>query len=616
MPDLAFSAGDLVADTKRHLSIEDKGEELQRLEFALKVYIREQQDSTSNLDPYTDDDSENAQLYLIKHLRLPNTSNRSEVIEAVENKIEHLKNTTLTPSSNTVHAQMSRIKSIEVIGDFFSDQDEDTTQLWIQDINVFVGEINGYIKQYNSEEDLQNKRSLLTKINELKMAIEHNTPSDLVFYTNYSKVIHHTLSDSIMSESGKIRELDQIFNPSGDYQSRTERQKLAIMLEVMPAEYIERLAYNLIIERSDLEGSTLANLILPHEPGYAEFQDFFTRNSFVFEGGSNSLNFRITSQDGLEEFIFKFEDRMGYTKTVEDRLRQSDFNKYLTSVDGERQISCQGRTSTILLTDFYPDGNLLQYRKKLTATEEVERTALVFFSQMGEMFISLSEEDAATTDSKLTNWLIKDGQLSIADTKPFISTENGLITKDATGRDNYERHKLIGTPGYTTPEMKGSSYSSDKMNSWMYGKNLYVYMTKNPGKFTYDRACFQTPAGVQIAQLIRDLTKTNPDERPSMQEALMTLQKIKLEHNLENIQESSLEEENPHAEQIQDKIIKTRRNKQEHENAGSISRWTIFNRVDASKKVTSQYKSAQQDDKSSQQDDDETDENRNNNRRM
>ncbi|MBA2648654.1 MAG: hypothetical protein H0U75_03465 [Legionella sp.] len=280
-------------------------------------------------------------------------------------------------------------------------------------------------------------------------------------------------------------------------------------------------------------------LYAPEDPGYEQFRKvLLISNPIVFLGGGNSLNFSVSSKDNSSTFVLKVENRRGNPSDTEDFLRKrSTFRHIFAPIFAERQatsvVEGQLITRTLMITEFYPSGSLFDIMADNSKYRLFQAAADVFI-QMGTIFELLSQANHAHLDPKLENFLVSGGSLCLGDAKGILP----LTDQDVNQRylcNNW--YRLLTTSFMDPPEIRNDSFNADQAASYMFGKNLYHFLSqcstgyltnKHDGKqFDFSDPLFKTPSGKIFEYLIKELVK--PKDRLTIKEALIVLKDMNFE---------------------------------------------------------------------------------------
>jgi hypothetical protein len=282
-----------------------------------------------------------------------------------------------------------------------------------------------------------------------------------------------------------------------------------------------------------------------------EFDNFLLDNEISFLGGNNSQVFKIAPNNGSPEYVIKIVDRMGMSKLPVARLRETSLKDTLAPVIAERQciVATQFKKNVknIVITDCYPRGDLVAYSDTHVTDDESIKSAVQLYDQMLNILIKLSRNECVFPDMKNTNWLVDEhNKLVINDDKSLA-----FCNQDGTWQLNkskqYIHSEHMDPPEFINKLERGISISVDKMHAFMFGKNLYQYLTQcgdeelfaitDSTQCDFNSSIFQTAEGNNLQRLIEQLVKKTPEDRISLEEAQNQLNGVfaKLKNENRNI---------------------------------------------------------------------------------
>ena len=292
----------------------------------------------------------------------------------------------------------------------------------------------------------------------------------------------------------------------------------------------------------NLDKMQLNNLYEAEDTEEAElFKTFMFTHSIEYIGGLNSKNFQITDANG-NQYVLKVDDRLNQPRDAMDHLRTHSLKNTLTSIHTEREVTFNDLnntdiTRTLLITDFYNKGNL-EYCSSRCGNEIARlQSGLHYYQQMANILYKIKSDGCAFPDMKNTNWLINDDDtLVIADSKSFLfADQRGMLDVDTNPANTF--YIKITTRFLSPPELNQSQPCSiDKIHTYMFGKNLYQYLTqcpvdylaKNPdgSQYNFDDPIFKSVKGQRLKQLIINTVKVDPTQRPTIEGVISELEVI------------------------------------------------------------------------------------------
>lgn len=421
-------------------------------------------------------------------------------------------------------------------------------------LSRFIGEVNQDIKQLNALIDSYNKTDekpgqidTLQKISLLKQQIDNKySDKQINICSEYRREIHRNLFQELQKQFVSL-DIPSLLNV-------TQRDLNAVVPLVRADDSLPEILANMAPEKASMmlailsEGAhfdkvALSNLYVPADPGYAEFTSFLGKNTVTFLGGGNSKNFKITPNDASPPFVLKVDNRMGMPKSAEVHLRERSLQDVFTPTAAERQVTGTQQstgnkiTRTLLVTEFCSGGDLDSHSKTHGVDTNARLlSAISIYSQMGLILNGISQDGCGFPDMKNSNWLIDEhGKVRLADTKSFVFLEDNHVfdkTKNAERWFNFLSSKFMNPP-----EFACKTFSADKMHSSMLGKDLYQYLSgcsykdlhcKYAVDLPFTAPVFQTAEGKELKSLIMNMVKPNHDDRISLTEAMIQINKFQL----------------------------------------------------------------------------------------
>ncbi|MFT4060416.1 MAG: hypothetical protein QM652_12815, partial [Legionella sp.] len=419
-----------------------------------------------------------------------------------------------------------------------------STEKFIIEINNDIEKLNILIDHYNKTIDPMEQINALKKVYCFKQQIENkHSDRNISKYNAYQNEIQNNLFIQLQSEFKKhgIHSMYNIstLNPSLPIAPHSPYALPVILADMMPEKANKLL--EILSAGAMFNVNELKKLYSASEPGFVEYQHFLNNNGIQFLGGSNSKNFKIIPNDGSSPFVLKIENRMGMPKWAEEHLRVHSLREIFTPVLSARQASCVVNgtqiTRTLLITEFCSGGDLEAHSKTyLTNYSERIKSALNIYHQMATILMGISNDQCAFPDMKNTNWLIESsGMVRLADTKSFVPVDSDDHIDKSKNEEIW--FHFLSTKFMNPPEFAGSSsFSADKIHSFMLGKNLYQYLSgcnhsylkKRDNASTYDFSSpvFNNEEGKELKQLIEVMVQPNPNYRISVKQSLLELEKI------------------------------------------------------------------------------------------
>lgn len=407
-------------------------------------------------------------------------------------------------------------------------------------VNNDIAQLNQLIDAYNQSRGKTKQMELLQEIYKRRQAIEYKYNGHYVAACpSYHKEIQDKLYNELKQQFAAqgISSMRQVTSQGNHVSQNDSIASFSDILANMSPEKVSRLL-EILLEGEHFNRSKLRSLYLENEPGGKEFKQFLTQNSISFLGGNNSKNFKITPNDDSSPYVLKVDNRLGMPKSAEMHLRANSLAKTFTALEVERQacVKVNGiiEARSLLITELCNDGDIVADAMSNQSDFQRMISAVSIYTQMGQIIEGISKDGCAFPDMKNTNWLIdKNKVVRVADTKSFVFTDKDLI--DA--KKNSERGYDLLSTSYMNPKefSEESSFSADKMHSFMLGKNLYQYLSqcdnaylrgKNADSLEFDLDIFQNEIGQQFIPLIKNLVEDAPQNRLSVQDALQRLDQI------------------------------------------------------------------------------------------
>ena len=423
------------------------------------------------------------------------------------------------------------------------------------EINHDFAELNTLIDNYNDSHDKTIKLVALQKIYQQQKKIDYKFPSSCInSYPNYHTEIHNNLFSDLKKQlpSFSMTTLSQLSLP-GNHSvisaHAVETKKLAYLLESMSPEKASKML-GILSASATYDKEAFIHLYEGETTEEATlFNDFFSTHSIDFLGGSNTRNFEISLNPGREKIVLKVENRLDTPQDLEASLRkEAAFHDILTPVFAERKAyytdpddAGAAINRTVLITTYCAGGSLEANATHHTTDNEKITAALHLFTQMAEILIKMQQRGCAFPDMKNANWLVDaDEKLVIADTKSFLFSDEAIVNlNDPENRwYGFTRTSFISPPEYETA--KSLPFSADKAHAYMFGKNLYQYLTGCEYDFLMGKHCFKnsdftapiftTPEGKELKKLIITLVQPKAHERISVDKVILGLKKIESLH--------------------------------------------------------------------------------------
>ncbi|MBA2648853.1 MAG: hypothetical protein H0U75_04490 [Legionella sp.] len=437
---------------------------------------------------------------------------------------------------------------------------------FVQEVNISIQKLNSKIEPFNDltlseEARLSNLKVIYA---ELRLILKQHSNELIKYCPSFKIKFHEGLFNQIQTQSKLlgIPSMDvleachkkaQPSQPALDLfkhiLSNMEPKKVEKLLNILiqaaelnefqkkhPKEKVQIKKQKISI--NNLIASKFKSLYTEEKIENKEFQTFLQLlDTIKFLGGCNSLNFKITFNDGSLPLVLKVDNRLGNPSTADDFLRKKvEFQNIFTPIFAERQVSTELKgeliTRTLMLTEFCERGDLLDATKTLNAQDRV-KYAPEIFQQMGKIYKLLLSNHCGHSDPKLENFLLTATNVCLADTKGIVFlTQEQQFDVDTMAKDWY---RLINTKHMNPPEFtRKKHFDAGKVASYMFGKAMYQFLAKAPytilddqhdgEKLHFDPDIFASDHGEVFQFLIMNLVKSNPNHRTSISKALVALE--------------------------------------------------------------------------------------------
>lgn len=435
-----------------------------------------------------------------------------------------------------------------------------TLKNFIQHVNLDIDNLNVLIKTYNklASNDKTGPRELKTLLKKIliyKQEIESKYSDK---FTSQCKSFALQIEEGLLIEIKKEFEkygVTSLYSVLSPHDSKKQDHHFSEILSNMEPSKVKKL-FKMLEKGSQLKVNHLKKLYNEDEMGYEEFNQFLKHNDISFLGGENSKNFKITPARG-DPYVLRLENRMGMPKFPVNDLRKKSLKDTITPIMTERQVTKNNVTRTISTTLFCPGGDLINHSKKhQKKTKKLRKSAVNVYNQMLAILIDISKDGYAFTDMKNSNWLIDhNNKLLISDTKSFLSCEQDG-TLHYTKATQHTGGVIVQTDYMNPPEFytkipEHKPISVDKMHAFMFGKNLYEYITQpncNYDDFSeaingetdlkFTHPIFVGIGGELFKEIISNTITEDDEKRFSLVDVHFQLNKIKALHLIDAIKHS------------------------------------------------------------------------------
>lgn len=416
------------------------------------------------------------------------------------------------------------------------------TQAHVDQFNAsaenYVKALNQLITEFNQAETKDKKLIALQAIKKLYNQMNSQYSLDLIsLHKSYQEQIQRNLGNAILEQS-KLLEPEKKTTPLETVIANMSQETLSEFMAILwknPPKIEE------VLTKFDFKNDTAAK---------DEFMKFLTTHRITpinqsMEGNSRNFIIEKKPRDPTNPtFVLKVDARLGNAKSAEDKLRESGFQRVYSSYGEERQATFtapnnQPITAGLVLTNFFHNSDLYHYmcNQRKTNVFDVGQ-ATNFFIQMSTMMSDMQSHGVVLPDAKLENWMVNDNnELIITDTKSLAHVTPPDTLDYYSQQSENKWIGLIWTHHLTPPEfIQRTPFSVDKMNSYLLGKNIYLYLTNCSNTLLdhkhsfndvdFNHEIFKTPVGKVYKNLIISLVKPNAKERISIKEAQAQLQFI------------------------------------------------------------------------------------------
>lgn len=408
---------------------------------------------------------------------------------------------------------------------------------WGIDIDLYNtcrNAINEAITAFNEATTAEAKRFALQKMQTSLNNIDIHTSPNILANAEGFHNVKKTLFPQIKAAYAETG-VDTLL------QARKTDSSVARIISDMPTDKADNLMEILHKGSTPSLIAELTSLYPPDDPSQEaeQWRQFLEENSIDYLGGGNSQNFKVTNQNQSIK-VLKVDNRLGTTRSAEQHLRET-LGDIFTPIDADRQVrGCDPNgtmiSRTLLVTDFCTSGSLDAYSSKIGEGMIGLRRKIEKFThtnkmiiQMAQIFTDIQKANCCFTDAKWDNWLVgSDGKLRLADTKSFMFTQDGRYSPDLPGNSG----PVLKTSGFIPNEMiePETNFDAEKVHAYILGCNLYKCLGGS-GLITDPKSAFigiftDKPLGLEYQQLIVGLTKENPEDRMSLQDAQVKLMEL------------------------------------------------------------------------------------------
>ncbi|CAM2818293.1 LegK7 family Dot/Icm T4SS effector kinase [Legionella worsleiensis] len=255
--------------------------------------------------------------------------------------------------------------------------------------------------------------------------------------------------------------------------------------------------------------------------------------------GGNNANFKFTisgleGEKGEEELALRVEDRSDLS--LEQRLHSHDVSMYFIEdyalfINGFQNENSPIEYNPVAISDLAKQGNLVEVALKLRnkSAQDIAAYAQFYFDQIINFLSLLLDAKAYHPDMKLSNFLADKNRLLISDRKTFIDNRYPLVST-VRSSPNYAPDEYNNCLDFLTNRIKFNKKANTttldmpQFMAYQLGMILKEFllltqMDELPEDFrdkdisAASYFCSPTNAIINMSLLIQELTRTNPENR-------------------------------------------------------------------------------------------------------
>ncbi len=476
---------------------------------------------------------------------------------------------------------------------------------FIKHANDCIDELNLLIDAYNDDEKTRDEKlATLYQIYLKQKKLNASLPDELMAnFPDYIEQVHYKLFKNLQKHFktlGVTSLHEETLQAALTSQPmKSDPSSLPEIIENMPPEKIRELLA-LLSKGGAINKWKLHNLYAFYEDGYSDYQKFLATHSISFIGEAdsygNTRNYKVTNHLTGQSLVLRAENRLDSSRIAENHLIENGLKNALVPIKAQRMGSYysnkwnkrQGKKEgtvvrTLLVVDYIAGGDLCHQAKQLKEKQsptQLLQEALHIYSQMAVILAEIANKGCLFLDMKNPNWLIENGILRIADTKSFSFLDDQGKYYHSNNRDKWctpltSRH-------WEPPEIRGfresTVFDGDSVHAFMLGKNFYQFLTDATFSQVYsadeDNIDFSYPVfsgseeGKALCSLIKDLIRTKPEDRISVNTAITRLQALRdsfdlnvaRDKNIANLNKLEQYKKGYNSEQIAEIVEQGRRN--------------------------------------------------------
>lgn len=267
------------------------------------------------------------------------------------------------------------------------------------------------------------------------------------------------------------------------------------------------------------------------------FSTFLQEHQIDFLGGINSKNFKVTQNLSGATQVLKVDNRLALPRHVIYSLRKQLKDLFI-AVYVERQAVAKVWnketngykfiSSTLVVSDYCEEGSLNSYaqRMHMNGFTKTLQSAADIGIKMAQVYLELQALDAFFPDSKISNFLVKNNKLIIADTKSFLWSYKGIYSKN---HPNNKKMSLLKTRGFGFDlDFNSVNIPVEPAHVRLLARNLFAYLMNEgkgfPPNEDLQEVHFNDPfftgneKGQKFKDLILALSKATPAIRMPLEE--------------------------------------------------------------------------------------------------
>lgn len=363
----------------------------------------------------------------------------------------------------------------EVIDKIVDELNEFWPKSVLKELYADFEKLNQSIKTFSEQETEENFNS----IKEKKAEIDNKYPDDWISHSNtYCETMHHTLHDQIIETKNAFK---QIQNAQEHPNSLSEFSEI---LNSLPYDKFQELLKILSgVNFTNIKNNTgTQNSFIDDFNSFfnTNYSSFFKQTKIEYLGGGNAKNIKITNLSTQESFVLKYDNRLDHPKSTETTLRKKINNNIVlppTYYERKGTFLLKNNnhiTSRLIITPYINQGNLIDFTQKKLEENNTKEVFKIYVKTI-DFFKALQNEQFIFPDAKGENILIEEVKTgnNISYEPRFLDLKSILQTNVGQWNEKINPYSdIIWTPNYSPPIAYIKSYSSDKVHTYILGKNL------------------------------------------------------------------------------------------------------------------------------------------------